>query len=187
MKKFWISWLAVLSLGLLATGALAADVPIATAQGIGAGDESSILALTPKIGVTPDGLDFGKVCIGQCGDRVINLFNDVTDPTSILTITDLQITPAAYTLVNPPALPLQIPGNGSQVAITIRFCPQTPGVQPGTFTITAGAPVLPPNPRTVALTGTGNRPPVCNANGPYSGNVGQAISFNGSGSSDRDG
>lgn len=40
---------------------------------------------------------------------------------------------------------------------------------------------------TTASTGTGNLPPVADANGPYSGTVGVALSFDGTGSSDPDG
>ena len=40
---------------------------------------------------------------------------------------------------------------------------------------------------TTATIGMGNQPPVANANGPYSGTTGTAVSFNGSASSDPDG
>jgi PKD repeat protein len=40
---------------------------------------------------------------------------------------------------------------------------------------------------TANITETPNEPPVCDANGPYSGTVGQSITFDGTGSSDPDG
>ncbi len=181
MKRAWVSWLVALSIGFLATAAFAADAPLES------DGQTALLPLTPVIGVDPTSLDFGKVCVGQGAELTINLFNDVADPTSVLTISGLQIAPGDYSLVSPPPLPLTIPGDGTQVPVTIRFAPANPGPVAGTFIITADAPVLPPNPLIVDLAGTGNRPPVCNAGGPYSGTTGQPVSFNGSGSSDPDG
>ncbi len=40
---------------------------------------------------------------------------------------------------------------------------------------------------TATITSTGNQPPVADPNGPYTGNVGMSITFDGSGSSDPDG
>jgi PKD repeat protein len=172
MRRPWVTLLVALSLGLLGAS-------VAGAQPT---------PLTPVIGVDPTALDFGRVCQGQSRDLTIDLFNNVSDPTSILTITALATSGAPFTLVGPPSLPLTIPGDGvTRVPVTVRYTPSAGGAQNGTFTVTALPPVTGPNPVDVPLSGLGNRAPLCNAGGPYTGQVGQAVSFNGGGSSDPDG
>ena len=141
-------------------------------------------ALSPVIGVDLTSLDFGRVCQAQCRDLGIQIFNNVSDPTSQLHVTDLSAT-APFSLVDPPQIPFDIPGDGTRVLITIRYCPSTPGPHSGTFNITASNAIN--SPLDVPLSGIGNRPPVCNAGGPYMANQWQPIEFDGTGSSDPDG
>ena len=93
----------------------------------------------------------------------------------------------APVLASPPSTPFDIPGDGTRVTLTVRYTPSAGGPQNGTLSITATPPVEGPNPLLVSLSGSGNRAPICNAGGPYTGTVGQAVSFNGGGSSDPDG
>jgi PKD repeat protein len=147
------------------------------------------LALTPVIGVNPQSLDFGRVCLGACQDLTIEVFNGVTDPESHLVITNLQVSPGpAFELINPPTLPDSVAGGAPGIMLTVRFCPQQAGAASGDLTITARE-VAPgsPNPLVVPLSGSGNNAPVCDVGGPYSGNQNQSISFDGSASTDPDG
>ncbi len=170
MKRAWVTLLVAVSLGLLGTStAVAQPIP-----------------LTPIIGVDPASLDFGRVCVGQTRDLTVDVRNAVNDPTSILTILSLAASPP-FTLLNPPATPFDIPGDGSTVTLTVRFSPNIGGPANGNLTITGEEPVEGDNPKIVPLAGVGNRAPVCNAGGPYSGQIGQAIQFNGTGSNDPDG
>ena len=169
MKRAWITLLAAVSLGLLGSSIAAAQIP-----------------LTPIIEVVPTSLDFGRVCVGQTRDLTVDLSNGANDPTSILTITNLTAD-APFTLVNPPATPFDIPGDGSTVTLTVRFSPNIGGPVSGNLTITGEEPIEGDNPRIVPLAGVGNRAPTCNAGGPYSGQIGEAIQFDGTGSSDPDG
>ncbi len=141
-------------------------------------------AVSPVIGADPASVDFGRVCV--CRDVVVDIFNAVQDPANILHVTGLAAAPnPPFSLVNPPAVPFDIPGDGTRVHITVRFCPTAQGVQNGTFTITSSN--ASNSPFVVGLTGRGNVPPVCNADGPYAGNVGEVIQFDGTGSNDPDG
>jgi PKD repeat protein len=181
-----------LGLGLGGNTALAVDeTSVGTDQG-GGGSSTPVLTpqeslgLTPIIGVDPTSLDFGRVCVGACSDLVVELFNDNEDPSSSLEITALTAAGEGFTLFDPPAVPFSIAGGnpGPRVQVTVRFCAATPGAQSGTFTIegaSSNSPVI------VALAGTGNSAPVCDANGPYSAQIGQTITFDGTGSSDPDG
>jgi PKD repeat protein len=139
--------------------------------------------LPPVIGVAPEALDFG-VCtlVGESVERTIEVFNGVFDPTSILHVTSAIMAGPGFTLVSGPSLPIDIPGDGTRVAFTLRFTPPDPFHKDGTFTITA--PGATNTPRVVPAEGSGNRPPHCNADGPYEGVTEQPIQFNGSGSED---
>jgi PKD repeat protein len=142
--------------------------------------------MSPVIGVDPSSLDFGDcILIGECEQLTINVFNDVNDPLNILEVTELNISGDGFSLVDPPALPLQIPGDGSVVMLTVELCAQASGLHEGTLTVVA--PLATNTPVDVPLSGEGNAPPVCDANGPYAGNVGELINFDGSGSYDPDG
>ena len=70
---------------------------------------------------------------------------------------------------------------------TVRFSPDAAGTFSNSFDIPSNDPDE--NPVTISLSGTGtaNKPPVANTNGQYTGVEGQAITIDGSGSTDPDG
>jgi PKD repeat protein len=190
IRAAWFAFVATLGLGLLGSGALAADPHATTLQGGGSVTISPPIriaeaAVSPIIVVEPTSLDFGNICVGQCANLVINISNGVDDPTNILTITDMVVAPdPPFFFPSPPELPFNIPGDGSQRGFTIRFCPSVPGAYFGTLTITAANATN--TPLEVQISGTGNTAPICNAGGPYTGNANEPINFDGSGSSDPD-
>ncbi len=137
--------------------------------------------LSPVIGVNPQSLGFGLLCPGQCRDGEVILRNAAPDPESQLVITDLVIT-LPFTLVDPPATPFTIPGDGTLVPLTLRYCASGSGPQNGALTIyavnAANSPLL------VPLNGVADPPPLCDAGGPYFGLPTQPITFDGSSSTD---
>jgi PKD repeat protein len=139
------------------------------------------VALTPVIGVAPEALSFGQLCPGNCRDLALALRNAAPDPESQLIVSDL-IVHSPFSLVNPPATPLTIPGDGSLVPLTIRYCATGSGPQIGSLTIVA------PNglnsPLMVPLDGVSDPAPLCDAGGPYFGVPNLAITFDARGSSD---
>ncbi|MGD8396765.1 MAG: PKD domain-containing protein, partial [Candidatus Eiseniibacteriota bacterium] len=141
------------------------------------------VAQTPVIGVDPTSLDFGDcITVGETGTLTIDLFNDINDPVSILTITDLQVTGSGFSLEIAPPTPFDLPGDGSSVMLTLGFTPPSTALQSGELTITSSNAIN--SPVSVALSGSGNTPPLCDAGGPYTGTAGEPIGFDGSGSSD---
>ncbi len=147
--------------------------------------DDTLIPLSPVIGVNPTSLDFGEcTLLGQCTDLDIQVFNDVADPTSILELTDFDVTGSGFfTLQAGPTLPISLPGDGQTVAtFTVRFCPTN--IQAATGTATATASNATNSPLEVPLAGTGNNAPLCDAGGPYTGTAGQPVAFDGSGSSD---
>jgi PKD repeat protein len=139
--------------------------------------------LSPVIGVDPEILDFGNCAdIGTPVDLTIDVFNDLFDPTSILHLTSAVVTGSDFALIGGPALPVDIPGDGSRVTFTLRFTPPGPDLAVGTFDLTA--PGAANTPRSVPLRGRANVPPQCDAGGPYQGITGEPILFDGTGSSD---
>lgn len=95
--------------------------------------------LSPVIGVEPPTLDFGEIPIGTCNDLLARLFNNVSDPTSSLEITDIDLTGAEVTIIDAPSLPVIIPGDGASAIVMLRVCPIDPGVRQGVFTVTGRA------------------------------------------------
>ncbi len=194
MRAAWSTLLLTLVLCTAGTAALAAEeAPPVAAPGVGGGtntplaqpnDAPDLTPLTPVIGVDPTSLDFGScTLVGQCADLTIDVFNDVNDPTSVLEITNFQVTGGGYTLQAGPTLPVTLPGDGQTVAtFTVRFCPANTQQSSGTATVIAAGAIN--TPLEVALSGAGNLAPVCDAGGPYTGTAGQAVSFDGTGSSD---
>ena len=82
-----------------------------------------ITPLSPVIGVNPTSLDFSCTLVGQCdAEQTVDVFNDVSDPTSILEVTDFQITMGFFDIIGGPPLPVSLPGDGQTVAtFTILF------------------------------------------------------------------
>ena len=141
--------------------------------------------ITPVIGLVPDQLDFiGCIAIGSCVEKTFELFNDVDDPESILQITHLLIAGAGYSISDGPTPPVFIPGDGTRVTYTVRYCPESGEHTPGGVTIIAQ--VAHNSPRHLALSGDANLPPNCDAGGPYMGVVGVPVVFDGSRSNDPD-
>lgn len=166
---------AVLGLAVLAT-ALAGP---ASAQTF----DNGLTPLSPVIGLAPTALDFGScTLVGQCADLTIEVFNDVNDPTSILEITTVVVNGAAFSIQSGQTPPYTIPGDGTRVAYSVRFCPTDGQAATGSFVVTAGNATN--SPQEAALSGTGNTEPLCDAGGPYTGIVNEVINFDGSGSSD---
>lgn len=108
----------------------------------------------PEVTVAPASLAFGQVTTGSSGDLTVDVRNDGN---ANLVVTALGTSPAAYTLVGAPALPLTILPGAAPVTLTVRFSPLAAGSHPGTLGITsndADEGVV-----QVALSGTGVAPP----------------------------
>ena len=137
-------------------------------------------ALTPVIGVVPLELHFGRICFGDCRDLQVVLSN-AGDPGSELIVSDLGIAPP-FTLIDPPATPFPIPGDGSQVALSVHYCAGGTGPESGILTIaSANAPV---SPVLLPMNGIPDPPPECDPGGPYIALPTQPITFDARGSSD---
>jgi PKD repeat protein len=139
------------------------------------------IALSPVIGVDPTTMDFGRLCPGDCRDGMVTLRNAVNDPESHLIISDLLVNPP-FELVDPPETPFTIPGDGTLVPLTLRYCASAPGSQIGGLTIVS--PNAYNSPFLVPLNGFGDLPPLCHPGGPYFSHLGQPIVFDASSSSD---
>jgi hypothetical protein len=111
--------------------------------------------------------------------------NDVFDPQSTLHLTAVDVSGAAFSLAGGPPLPIDIRGDGTEVAFTVRFTPGGNSQSTGTITFTAPGAVN--TPLAVPLSGRGNLPPLCAAGGPYIGTTGTAIQFDGTASNDPEG
>jgi chitodextrinase len=145
--------------------------------------DDHLTPLSPVIGIAPTSLDFGNCTpVGQCAELTIDVFNDVNDPTSILEITDIVVNGAAFARAGGQNPPYTIPGDGTRVTYTIRFCPTDGQAATGGFVVSAGNATN--SPQEASLAGTGNTIPSCDAGGPYAGLVNAVINFDGSGSSD---
>ena len=139
------------------------------------------IALTPVIGVNPPMLGFGLLCPGDCRDGVITLRNAVNDPESQLIVSEL-VANQPFSLVDPPATPFTIPGDGTEVPLTIRFCPTSSGPQIGALIVSATNALN--SPLVAPLNGFGDPAAHCVPGGPYFSYLGQPIVFNAGGSSD---
>lgn len=143
----------------------------------------NLTPLSPVIGLAPTSLDFGRCTpVGQCAELTIDVFNNVNDATSILEVTSVVVNGSAFSLQAGPNPPLQIPGNGTRVTFTVRYCPTDGSPATGSFVVTASNATN--SPQEAPLSGTGNTPPLCDAGGPYAAQVNQVVNFNGSASSD---
>jgi PKD repeat protein len=148
-------------------------------------EDSGPLPMTPVIGIAPDEINFSR-CLDpniECEERTFELFNAVDDPSSVLEVTGLLITGSDYSLLGPQP-PLSIPGDGTRISYTVRFCPQTGNPVIGAVTISA--PAASNSPRLISFTGDANYPPVCDPGGPYETTLGHVTNFDGSDSEDPD-
>jgi PKD repeat protein len=140
---------------------------------------------TPVIQVTPESLDFGDVAIGGTSQLNISIEDVETGPTCSIEIQNITLDSGApnFELLGLGGFPFSIPV-GTPFTFQVRFAPPSSGPFTGQITITSDDPVNPTV--TVALSGNGvkNQLPICNAGGPYTGNVNEEITFDGSGSSD---
>ncbi len=89
MRAAWLAFLAItLGLGTAFTGALAADPSVNATEeatgraGVIQGGVAITTGLTPVLGVDPESLDFGRICLNEQSDLVVELFNANEDPTS---------------------------------------------------------------------------------------------------------
>jgi hypothetical protein len=97
------------------------------------------IAPPPIIQVSPDPLDFGKVCLGKFKDA----------PLTIKNAGECNLTVASITSSNPEfsvapgtSFPLVVPAGG-MVMVPIRFTPTSTGVKMGTLTINSDDPATP--------------------------------------------
>ncbi len=142
------------------------------------------IALTPVIGLDPAALNFAP-CLapGDCTTLTFDIFNAANDPDSRLEVTSVELVAPQFSLLNPPALPLIIPGDGTRVTFSVQFC-ATGDPEIGVVIVLASNALN--SPAQVTLFGDGNFPPVCDAGGPYAGSVGSFITFDGSRTQDPD-
>ena len=92
--------------------------------------------VTPVIGVSSPTIDFGQVAIGQPAYINDDLFNAVTDSTSILEVTDMSVVGEGFSIYSPPDS-VDIPGDGTTVILPIRFRPTAQNPASGTLIIIA--------------------------------------------------
>lgn len=169
-----IAWLATALLAVGATSAFALE-----------DEDSGPIPMTPVIGIAPDEINFSR-CLDpniECEERTFELFNAADDPSSMLEVTGVLVTGSDYSLLGPQP-PLSIPGDGTRITYTVRFCPQTGNPVIGAVTISA----LRANnsPRFISFTGDANYAPVCDHGGPYATTLGVPTNFNASDSEDPD-
>src|SRR5688572_26530774 len=140
---------------------------------------------TPVIQVTPESLDFGDVAVGGTSQLNISIEDVETEPTCSIEIQNITLDSGApnFELLGLGGFPFSIPV-GTPFTFQVRFAPPSSGPFTGQITITSNDPVTPTVTVTLAGNGIENQLPICNAGGPYSGNVNQEITFDGSGSSD---
>jgi PKD repeat protein len=136
--------------------------------------------LTPVIGLSPEALDFGRLCTGICRDLPVSLRN-VGDPGSDLIISNLVISPP-FTLMGPPATPFMIPADGSVVTLTVHYC--AAGIGPENGVLTVASQNAPVSSLLLPMNGVSDPPPECDPGGPYQALPTQAITFDARGSSD---
>jgi PKD repeat protein len=133
------------------------------------------------ITVTPSPYDFGFVEVGNMMTQTITVSNygvvnvdisNVTTPASPFSIVQDNCT--SQTLV-----PL------ASCTIDVQFAPTASSPYAGSFDIISNDPDE--NPETVNLNGTGDARPIANAGEPYAQTEGQAVTLDGTGSTDSDG
>ena len=163
----------------------ALDGVVSAIPGPAAGAADQLSSLTPVIGLEPDQLDFSR-CLGpgDCEERTFDIFNATNDPTSALVITVIQVTGLGFTLVDGPSTPVTIPGDGTRVTCTVRFCATAGLPTPAVITVFAAA--ASNSPEHVNLNADSNQLPLCDAGGLYTQTLGFPVTFDGRGSDDPD-
>ncbi|MGD8395873.1 MAG: PKD domain-containing protein [Candidatus Eiseniibacteriota bacterium] len=138
------------------------------------------LPITPVIAVDPTSLDFGVVTQGTCAELDFDILN-IGDPGSVLNVTHFTVVGNGTSLVDPPSTPFGVP-EGSTEPITVRMCGIGVGLQEGTVTVHSDNAAN--GSATVAVQVYSNIEPECDAGGPYMGEHGMSVQFDGSGSND---
>ncbi|MCX7835536.1 MAG: choice-of-anchor D domain-containing protein, partial [bacterium] len=106
----------------------------------------------PEIDVTPTSYNFGNVSVGQNASTTITINNTGT---ANLTVSNIQLTGAGFSLSGLPAFPANIPANGN-LQFTATFAPTAVQGYNGTITISSNDSDEP----SVAVNLTGNGVPV---------------------------
>ena len=150
-------------------------------------DNTAVTVTLPAISVLPEGIDLGSVTVGSSAAQTLTIMNTGSADLDIYSIniegTDAPMfNAAAETCLN--LTPVIAPGEDCTISIT--FSPSSTGIKSADLSIESGDPY---NTNVIiSLSGTGmNTPPAADAGGPYIGMEGQAITFDGSGSTDLNG
>jgi len=107
------------------------------------------IAATQTLSASPSSLAFGNQTLNVAGaSQAITVTNTGTGSVSL---TGLSASPAQFTLISPPTLPLAL-GAGKTASIRVVFTPTVASTVTGSVTITSTAS---PTTNTVALSGTG--------------------------------
>ena len=134
-----------------------------------------------------DGNGIGDVCQAVNHAPVAsNQSVTTTENTSIgitLTASDADSDPLTFSIVTAPAHGSL---SGSAGAPNVTYKPTAGYSGPDSFTFKANDGTADSNVATVSITVTANHPPVANPGGPYTGDIGAPVTFNGTGSSDPD-
>ncbi len=196
VRRTAFSLLAVALLWLVAVPVVGAQEalsgpPVASGPGtlIPGPDPGESVACTPVIGVDPDPVAFGDVPVGETSTLDVQITDLESDTECGITISSIELTVGSgfFEILGLPTLPQTFPA-GVPFTFQVRFAPPQAGQLNGVMTITSDDPVTPVKEVNLNGRGTaGNQPPTCNADGPYVGVVGVAVSFDGSGSEDPDG
>ncbi|HDL20519.1 MAG TPA: tandem-95 repeat protein [Nitrospirae bacterium] len=151
-------------------------------------DNTAVTVTVPVISILPEGLDLGSVSVGSSSAaQTLTIMNSGSADLEIYSIniegTDASMfNAAAETCLNlTPVI-----ASGENCTISVIFSPSSTGIKSADLSIESGDPY---NANVIiSLSGTGmNTPPAADAGGPYIGTEGQAISFDGSGSTDLNG
>ena len=110
----------------------------------------------PKIAVSASSLDFGSQPVNQPKTMTVTITNSGG---GTLTVTALPALSAPFALVNPPAVPLNIPAAGQP--ITVSYTPTAAGTQTATLKITSNDSTgdASRSPLSIPITGTGTAAP----------------------------
>lgn len=103
------------------------------------------------LSVSPTALDFGDVCVGMSGTKLLTLRNTGACDLTVSNV-DIMVGDTVYS-IEPLTTPVTIPRNGS-IPVTVRFAPTTFGDdQTGVLTVTSDSGGVAATVTNVALTG----------------------------------